>query len=318
MPRVEPITIETLDEPHPLRARALRMLLREPMAAGLATEHVGGDPADAQPYARFRSATVVGASSGVRLLSSAMLSECPGRLGVVYVPPEAPDDERFKAMVLLLKALPPMAWARDLCMLQTLLTPDAHRLAEAFSAAGFRFLAELLYLQRRPEDPCPAARREAAECLEFVTYTPARKPLFLKVLEMTYQDSLDCPALAGARRTEDVLESHRAAGVFEPDLWMVAVDQQQPVGVMLLSGAPDGQSHEVVYMGVVPAARGRGVANALLREAARLCRRGSSALTLAVDNGNVPALRLYRRWCFQEFARRRAWFCLSPTCSQAR
>jgi ribosomal protein S18 acetylase RimI-like enzyme len=65
---------------------------------------------------------------------------------------------------------------------------------------------------------------------------------------------------------------------------------------------------EIVYMGVAQVARGTGVANALLFQAAQIAgQRGARSLALAVDHRNAPARRLYARWGFAEFGVRDAW-----------
>ena len=62
---------------------------------------------------------------------------------------------------------------------------------------------------------------------------------------------------------------------------------------------------EVVYLGVVPCFRRRGVGMAMLQRAAGAARsRGKAVMSLAVDSRNTAALRLYDAAGFSEVFRR--------------
>jgi mycothiol synthase len=50
----------------------------------------------------------------------------------------------------------------------------------------------------------------------------------------------------------------------------------------------------VIYLGLTPAARGRGLGRAVLRHALELARAHVPRLELAVDLRNMPAVRLYQ------------------------
>lgn len=66
---------------------------------------------------------------------------------------------------------------------------------------------------------------------------------------------------------------------------------------------------ELVYLGVVPEARGRGIGRALLAQAIRdTAEMGLPQMGLAVDVANQPAVRLYEEAGFKEIRRRQAWF----------
>jgi ribosomal-protein-alanine N-acetyltransferase len=79
-------------------------------------------------------------------------------------------------------------------------------------------------------------------------------------------------------------------------------------GGMLLGRVIAGEA-EVLTLAVVPAARRRGVATALLREAQQQATdRGGSVMFLEVAAGNEAALALYRREGFVEVGRRRRYY----------
>jgi mycothiol synthase len=132
---------------------------------------------------------------------------------------------------------------------------------------------------------------------------------FEQALLDTYAETRDCPALTGIRPIECILAAHQAAGAFHPELWELAVLDQAPVGVLLLTEHLHDRSMEVVYMGVAAAARGRGVGSCLLRRALVQARRKRSRrLSLVVDAQNEPAQRLYRKLGLRCYARRQAWW----------
>ena len=83
-----------------------------------------------------------------------------------------------------------------------------------------------------------------------------------------------------------------------PDQWWIAWLGDEPVGLCMLddSRADRGAGH-VRILGVIPEARGRGIASWLLRTAfARAAQEGRTAMTLSVDSDNTTgATALYER-----------------------
>lgn len=86
-----------------------------------------------------------------------------------------------------------------------------------------------------------------------------------------------------------------------------AGSQGPPAGFMLSRRAAD--EAEILTVAVAPAARGRGVARALLaRHLGRLAALGIAHVFLEVDDGNRAALRLYERAGFREVGRREGYY----------
>ena len=113
--------------------------------------------------------------------------------------------------------------------------------------------------------------------------------------------------MAGLRTAQDALATHRATGVFRAGTWHLALEGGEAVGVVLTSEV-EGRG-DLVYLGVVPEARGRGIGRALLGQAIRdTARMGLPALAVAVDTQNAPAVRLYERAGFKEVRRRLVFF----------
>jgi ribosomal protein S18 acetylase RimI-like enzyme len=134
----------------------------------------------------------------------------------------------------------------------------------------------------------------------------------------SYEATLDCPALCGVRRTEDILAGHMAAGQFKPDLWTLLECDGQPAGVLLLNPVPDAQCLELVYIGLSVAARGRGLGRRLMEHALwQAAEQPQPVIAVAVDRANVPATRLYRDFSFYRVATRVAMICRCPSVDPA-
>ncbi len=82
----------------------------------------------------------------------------------------------------------------------------------------------------------------------------------------------------------------------------------EPVGVLLLTHVPLRPAIELVYVGVVPQARGRSYGRLLVRLAIEAASRArKDHLMLAVDRRNHYALKIYGELGFTETDRRHAW-----------
>jgi ribosomal protein S18 acetylase RimI-like enzyme len=213
---------------------------------------------------------------------------------------------------------------------QSLVEPAETRQRALFEAGGMERLAELSYLER----PTPRGRTSTpTEWPSDIAVerwdagpdptggsagsgqrgTAASRAELIETLERSYVGTLDCPALAGLRRGEDVLDGHLNSGIFEPTLWTILRFRSGPhagrtAGVCLFNSSPPqsaaganaGGSLELVYFGLVPEARGRGLGRLLLRHGLDGLRgRGESAVMLAVDDRNAPAHALYREAGFR-------------------
>ena len=134
----------------------------------------------------------------------------------------------------------------------------------------------------------------------------ADRAALIEALDRSYQDTLDCPELCGLRETADVLESHRATGIFDHNLWWLATLGGRPHGCILLARAPEQRAVELVYLGISTDLRSRGLGSRLLEMAlSRVVGLvDAESIACAVDLRNEPALKLYRRFGFKEFGRR--------------
>jgi mycothiol synthase len=197
--------------------------------------------------------------------------------------------------------------AHDLYYAQALLEPSAAAAAALLERTGFRPLATLEYLERDALHPWvdPPAPAEA----EWVQYQENTHEQFAQTVLATYRDSQDCPELTGLRPIDDILAGHSASGRFDPQLWELARVDGRVAGCLLLAALTHAPLLEVVYMGVVPEFRRRGVGQLLLRRALEQCHTaGARRLTVVVDERNAPAKRLYARLALSPVARRKAFF----------
>jgi ribosomal protein S18 acetylase RimI-like enzyme len=191
---------------------------------------------------------------------------------------------------------------------QALPEPEETWAIDALLDAGFLRVGDLAYLRAEISERPPAGVWDSDLRLvnpRDVERGSEARAMLAEALESSYIDTLDCPELCGMRSTDDVIDSHRASGQWDPELWWVLLVGGAPRGCILLSGTPGMEAIELVYLGLAPEARGRGIARRLLDLAmTRASRRGYGSMTCAVDLRNEPALRLYERAGFRAFSRR--------------
>ena len=180
--------------------------------------------------------------------------------------------------------LPPLG----IRMVQALLPTDVGADAELLVAAGFRHVSDLLYLV------CLADRFPRQSALSRASSSSPTHPRlharFADLVDATYEDTLDCPAVNGVRSVDDVLQGYRATGHFSPERWFIVRHQGEEIGCLILTDYPEHATWELIYMGLLPAARGRGWGVEIVRHALWLARQAlRNRLVLAVDAANEPA-----------------------------
>jgi ribosomal protein S18 acetylase RimI-like enzyme len=209
---------------------------------------------------------------------------------------------------------------------QALPDPAESWSVESLTAAGFTKVGDLSYL-RREAGPLPRAQgargartRIPLSSIETgATIEPGLTVsrasdldeaivdrILLEALDRSYIDTLDCPELCGLRETRDVLASHRDTGEFDPRTWWVLFFKGAPHGCALFSDCPELRCAELVYLGLSPQLRGRGLGRLMLCKGLEELqhRHPLWSMTLAVDHRNTPALRLYASLGFAAFGER--------------
>jgi ribosomal protein S18 acetylase RimI-like enzyme len=185
-----------------------------------------------------------------------------------------------------------LAERRHLSLMQALLPTDMDPDAELLRAAGFKRAADLLYLVATA-DSFPSDLPSTSLSLAQFQGTDVAK--MERIVEQTYEGTLDCPALNNSRQISDVLAGYRSIGSSGSKLWWFVQSQNCDIGCVLVAEHCP-QMWEIVYLGIVPAFRGQGYG----LEATRLVqyaglKRGVDRLVLAVDTNNDPAIDLYAK-----------------------
>lgn len=245
----------------------------------------------------------VARDDGGELRGAVLVQSLPGALGLAWPPRVEPGRDRQAVEDALVSAACDRLQSRGVKVCQSF-APEPDRDAMApLARHGFRLITQLAYL-RREIDPARDARSPGGFTLAFDRIGPKERKAFGETLLATYEGSLDCPEAAGTRTPDEMLDGFR--GPLSPTgWWHLARHNGEPVGVVLFDPGTEPDALELSYLGLVPAARGRGWGNELVRFAfTRTAAGGHHALTLSVDVRNEPALRLYDRHGFRAFDRR--------------
>jgi ribosomal protein S18 acetylase RimI-like enzyme len=159
------------------------------------------------------------------------------------------------------------------------------RRAAAITGAGY----ELVRVFRRMEAPLPAAPPPRDAGVRQVT--PEDLRAVWEVMQAAFAEHYDFVPMSWEAWHRAFVESES----YRPDLWWLAARDGEVVGILI------GQAHEekgwVKTVGVLPSARGTGVASALLLTAfARFAELGYPKVGLGVDSDNTTgAMRVYER-----------------------
>ncbi|MFV2068259.1 MAG: GNAT family N-acetyltransferase, partial [Pirellulales bacterium] len=187
-------------------------------------------------------------------------------------------------------------------MVQAVLSPDDRLQATRLTTARFVWMADLLYLAST-EHQFP--RVAPAPSLQFESYRTDAHERMKDVIRRTYTETLDCPKLSGVREIDDVLSGYRATGQFKAPWWLFVRSGARDIGCLFLTDHPQSQQVELIYMGIVPEARGKGCGILITGHAQWLTRLAERPrLVLAVDASNGPALSMYDAAGFVAWAKR--------------
>jgi RimJ/RimL family protein N-acetyltransferase len=244
------------------------------------------------------------ARRGQRLVGAIFSQIQPGYAALLW-PPRIVPAEPAETLGRLLAASDERLVRRQVRIVQCLVPDDSHADDALLTQDNYRHLATLLYLASM-EKEYPTSAPQGS--LVFEPSNASNDERLRRVVETTYQQTLDCPALNGIRTVEEVLTGYRSAGEFDPRLWFLVTHDGEDVGCLLLSDYPEQENWELIYMGLVPSARGHGWGKQIARQAQWLARQaGRPRLVLAVDAANVPALRMYAAAGFRAWQRRRVF-----------
>jgi mycothiol synthase len=213
------------------------------------------------------------------------------------------EDQLVRSALIWLRA-------RGAKLAQAILSSGEVPLAAPLERNGFRHVTRLDYLRHRLESvdsPEPASR------FSWRTYSQSDPQLFQQTLLRTYEGTQDCPELNGVRTVDEILDGHKAQGLFHPDRWWLAQEEEDPVGVLVVTEITEWHGWDISYVGVVPEARRRGIGRLLTQLALGEARAaGASQVTLAVDARNRPAWNLYSHLGFELWDQREAYLLFFP------
>ncbi len=246
------------------------------------------------------------ARRGERMVGALCCEVQLGRTAGLWAPQTVADEadaERVSGE-LLTAAIVWLA-TQNVRIVQSMLASDAGRDAERLRTAGFTHLTDLLYLVSL-RSAFPTARPGSR--LSFEPAATRSDAELARLVEGTYEQTLDCPALNGVQDCADALASYRGAGSFDPALWFVVRQNERDVGCLLQADFADSDQRLLVYMGLLPEARGQGLGIELVRHAQWLCgEAGRGRMILAVDAANKPAIDVYAAAGFIIWDRRSVW-----------
>ncbi len=184
---------------------------------------------------------------------------------------------------------------------------------------GFELLADLQYMRRdvhASNDSHSIDTEEFAsisltpiDWKTFKSATEGSRPMlpveFHDIVDRTYVETLDCPQLSTFQSTAATLAGYCQNKAFAPDLWFnvsAATEPHVAVGCLILARHTSTDIEagigntllELVYMGIIPEYRGRGLSKDLVAAVNELAlAERFTGVVLAVDARNHPAARVY-------------------------
>lgn len=225
----------------------------------------------------------------------------PGCTAIFWPPRMTTGDEDNETPCRLACAVATALDAAGIRMSQVLLPDRNAAIIPMLEAAGFGFLADLLYLSWE----AAAMSNSRKVSLKFQPYHESQRNRLIALIEKTYEATQDCAALGGKRPMDEVLDGYRATGVFSPQNWQFVRAAGEDVGVLLLADHRAAKHWELMYMGLVPSVRGSRFGRAVVDHAQCMARAaGVDRIVLAVDAENFPAIKMYNETGFTAWDRR--------------
>ena len=235
------------------------------------------------------------ARQGAEVVGAVWAQTIPGGVALIW-PPGVTADQPPATRSALVAAAIDFLEQQHVTMVQVLVDPTDEVQMGPLQQAGFSHLADLLYLMSLDAD-FPTSIPSSQMKFRPISETPGTETSnehLQQLIEQTYIGTQDCPQLCGTRNLDDVLEGYRATGEYDPRRWWIVSEDDQDVGCLLMADHPDAEQWELVYMGLVPTARGEGRGLQVVQYAQWQTRlAGRRRLVLAVDADNSPALAMY-------------------------
>lgn len=231
--------------------------------------------------------------------ASMLLVPSAGKTGMAFLS-AVPARKQIDTMSKLVAHACQLQDPSQIRIIQALMETNQRYELLALEQAGFKHLAHLIYMQRYV-----TASNRTHNALTFgpsvhvYNWSETNRKRFADAILASYIDTFDCPALLGVRHIDDVIAGHMSAGEFDPKRWFAIYDGDTPLGVMLLNRISHRSALELVYLGLAPEARGKGMGRKLVQHAMNITSENNACqILLAVDQENEPARKLYQRMGF--------------------
>jgi ribosomal protein S18 acetylase RimI-like enzyme len=247
------------------------------------------------------SGAIVARAEG-RLQGALFCQAVAGASGLIW-PPQTQPGKNHQIEDQLIEHACQMLTEQGAKLVQSLLIEEEKFLAGTLERNGFNHITQLWYMRR--DLKILSDLLGEPDRLEYQPYSSCAKTQFNQTLLRTYESTQDCPEVNGVRGIEEVIAGHKNQGRHDPNTWWLAFHRGQPIGVLMIAEMPDMKSWELLYVGVVREARGKGFGRELvlrgLLEARAL---EAPQLTLSVDARNQVALKLYKNAGFEAYDQR--------------
>jgi mycothiol synthase len=259
-----------------------------------------------------------------RLVGAIFSQVAPGKTAHLWLPRLMAAEPESTAARLLAATWGLLSDQR--VVLAQVLLPAVDKIEKAvLRRGGIHHLANLLYLVSPTDQQHSVARwsehgdwpadrtvtpeiASSTRAMHFEPYHENDRRRLAELFAATCEGTLDCPKLGSLRRPDDILAGFRVSGEFDPCRWLIVRQQHRDVGCLLLADHPRHDTMELLYLGLIPAARGKGWGRQLAAHARWLARvAGRRRLVLAVDAVNWPAVQTYMAAGFRAWQRRRLY-----------
>ena len=193
-----------------------------------------------------------------------------------------------------------IGWARQLGLrvVKTVLEGNDLQTAALLKENGFPKAASLHYMSVSTQTVLKAP---VADAFVSFIHTEELAPERLEIVfSQVEKHSLDCPEFHGMFTAQEALQGFYRQDVHAPAHWYLVRCEGADAGVLLLAPHTESTNWELMYMGLVPAWRGRGLGSQVVKEALHRAREaGMEEVILAVDERNTPARQLYEQFGFR-------------------
>ena len=227
----------------------------------------------------------------------------PGRVGLIF-PPELDRPSAAVPGALIDAAVRRLEKA-GAAFVQLTLPADDAKLAEPFLDHGFSLLTDAVVLERPPS---PRERGSQPDSLRAIPcHSQADSGCVAGMIARINDGTLDCPELDVLRSANDLLAAHRSHSEGGRARWWRYEDAGNDVGVVLGAVAEDADAIEILFFGVVPEHRGKGLGRKLLDRFLSDAGRDGQMARAGMDCRNHFAHSVYAACGFRETGRLRVW-----------